>query len=263
MNSTQGFIDTHAHIYLKNFKADIDEVMARCAEQQVNSIYLPNIDHTSIDDMLALEERFEGTCYAMMGLHPCSVNKEFEKELYLVEDWLKRRPFVGIGEAGLDLYWDKTFFEHQQEALKIQVGFAKQYGLPLILHCRDSFEETIAIIEALNDDSLTGIFHCFTGSVADAKRVTDCGFYLGLGGVTTFKNSGMAAVIPHLDLAHVVLETDSPYLAPVPHRGKRNEPAYVPLVAQRIAHLKELPVADVAQTTTDNAQRLFKKAAAV
>jgi len=263
MNNTQGFTDTHAHIYLEQFKADLADVMARCAEQQVNSIYLPNIDHTSIDDMLEVEHRYGNTCYAMMGLHPCSVKKDFEKELYIVEDWLKRRPFVGVGEAGIDLYWDKTFFEQQQEALKIQANFAKQYGVPLILHCRESFEETISIIEAMNDESLFGIFHCFTGTAQDAKRVTDCGFYVGLGGVATFKNSGMAEVIPQLSLEHIVLETDSPYLAPVPHRGKRNEPAYVPLVAQRVASLLNTTVEAVAAATTDNAKRLFEKKAAV
>jgi TatD DNase family protein len=251
-------IDTHAHIYLEEFEKDIDEVIARCEELAIEKIYMPNIDHTSIDDMLELEERYPNTCVSMMGLHPCSVKKGFEKELYLVEEWLGKRNFVGVGEIGTDLYWDKTFWNEQQEALNIQLDFAKQYEIPAILHCRDSIDETIEIVGNKQDEKLTGIFHCFSGSVAQAEKVIDMGFYIGIGGVSTFKNGGMDKVLPHLPLDKLVLETDSPYLSPVPHRGKRNEPAYVALVAKRIAELKSISEDEVKEATTRNAKSIFK-----
>ena len=253
------FVDSHAHIYHKQFRNDIDDTLARSFEAGVDQIYMPNIDHESIDAMMELEQRYPDNCYSTMGLHPCSVNKSFEKELYIVEEWLAKRSFVAIGEAGIDLYWDKTFLPEQEEALRIQVRWAKKYQIPIILHCRDSFEETIRIIEDENDDSLCGIFHCFTGSIEEANRVLETGFYIGIGWVSTFKNGGLDAVIPELPLEKVVLETDSPYLAPVPHRGKRNEPAYIPLVAQRIADFRAMPVEEVAARTTAAANAVFKK----
>lgn len=256
------FVDSHAHIYHKQFRSDIDDTLARSFEAGVDQIYMPNIDHESIDAMMELEQRYPDHCYSTMGLHPCSVNKDFEKELYIVEEWLTKRSFAAIGEAGIDLYWDKTFLPEQEEALRIQVRWAKQYKIPIILHCRDSFEETIRIIEDENDASLSGIFHCFTGSSEDAKRVLDTGFYIGIGGVSTFKNGGLDTVIPELPLERVVLETDSPYLAPVPHRGKRNEPSYIPLVAQRIADFCAMPVEEVAKKTTAAANTVFKKGGA-
>ena len=250
------FIDTHAHIYDEQFNEDIQEVLERCQEADVATIYMPNIDHTSVDVMLELEHRYPEQCIAMMGLHPGSVKKDFERELYVVEEWFSERSFVAVGEIGLDYYWDTTFKEQQQEALRIQLALAKRYALPIVLHTRDSTEDTIAIV-AEYADSITGVFHCFGGTVEEAQRITELGFYLGLGGVSTFKNAGMHEVIPHLDRQRVVLETDSPYLAPVPHRGKRNEPAYIPLIAQRIADLWKVDVAEVAQQTTKNAQWLF------
>ena len=250
-------IDTHAHIYLDHFKDDVNEVLERCADAGVVRTYLPNIDHTSIDDMMELEHKYPNQCFAMMGLHPCSVNKDFEKELYLVEEWLGKRKFVGIGEIGTDLYWDKTYWPEQQEALKIQLEWAKKYRLPAIVHCRDSIDETIQIIEANKDDRLQGIFHCFTGTEKQARKIIDLGFYLGIGGVATFKNGGLDKVLPQIELEHLVLETDSPYLSPVPHRGKRNEPSYVELVANRIAELKQLELDEVKNITTDNANSIF------
>lgn len=249
-------IDTHAHIYAEEFDADRSAMVARAQEQGVAKIYMPNVDHASIDAMLEWESR-SPLCVAMMGLHPCSVKKDFEKELYRVEAWLNQRTFAAIGEMGTDLYWDKTFWPQQQEAFKIQVGWAKQHKRPLVIHCRESIDETLALLEPLQDGTLTGVFHCFTGTVPQAQRIIALGFYLGIGGVSTFKNGGLDKVLPDLDLANVVLETDSPYLAPVPHRGKRNEPAYVTLIAQRVSEIKSLPLHEVQRVTTANATQLF------
>ncbi|HAS41630.1 MAG TPA: hydrolase TatD [Microscillaceae bacterium] len=251
------FIDTHAHIYASQFKKDQADVLRRAFEQNVEKIYLPNIDHTSIDDMMEVEAKYPDNCFAMMGLHPCSVNKDFEKELYQVETWLGKRDFVAIGEIGTDLYWDKTFFEQQAEAFKIQVEWAKKYKRPIVIHCRDSFQETIDLLTPLMDESLTGIFHCFTGTLEDAQKAIELGFLLGIGGVSTFKNGGLDKVLPDVSLDHLVLETDCPYLAPVPHRGKRNECSYIPLIASRLANIKGIEIEEIEQKTTENAQKLF------
>jgi TatD DNase family protein len=252
------YIDTHAHIYHEDFINDRVDMLHRCEEQQVTRIFMPNVDHESIDGMMELESRFPNRCMAMMGLHPCSVKKDFERELYLVENWLSKRKFSAVGEIGTDLYWDKTFSEQQQEAFLIQVKWAKQYGLPIIIHCRESIDETITLVEKEVDGKLTGIFHCFSGNAEQAERITKLGFFLGIGGVATFKNGGLDKVLPEIDLTHLVLETDSPYLAPVPHRGKRNEPAYIPLVAKRIAEIKNCSIEDVQLNTTRNALKLFR-----
>lgn len=251
-------IETHAHLYSEQFKEDLSEVIDRAQIAGVEKIIMPNIDHSSIDDMMEIELQNPDFCYATMGLHPCSVNKDFEKELYLVEEWLGKRSFVAIGEMGTDLYWDKTFIDQQVEAFKIQAEWAKAYDLPIIIHCRESLDLTIDLVEELKTDNFMGVFHCFNGSQAQAERIKELGFYIGLGGVTTFKNSGMDQVIPELDLSHVVLETDAPYLAPVPHRGKRNEPAFVSLVAQKVADLKEMSLNDLQEITTANAKQLFE-----
>ena len=251
------FIDTHAHIYAKQFKKDQDDVLRRAFEQNVEKIYLPNIDHTSIDDMMEVEAKYPNQCIAMMGLHPCSVNKDFEKELYQVEDWLNKRSFAAVGEIGTDLYWDKTFYEQQAEAFKIQVEWAKKYKLPIIIHCRESFQETIDLLTPLMDENLTGIFHCFTGSLEDAQKAIELGFLLGIGGVSTFKNGGLDKVLPEVSLDHLVLETDCPYLAPVPYRGKRNESSYIPLIAKRLSDIKGIEIEEIEQKTTRNAQKLF------
>lgn len=250
--------DTHAHIYLSEFSADKGDVINRCKEAGVKKIFMPNIDHTSIDAMMEWESVGDPDCVAMMGLHPCSVKKGFEKELYLVENWLSKRKFAAIGEMGTDLYWDKTYWEEQKEAFRIQVGWAQKYTLPIVIHCRESIEETIALVEELKTDDLTGVFHCFTGSLEQARRINKLGFYLGIGGVATFKNSGLDKIIPELDLDYVILETDSPYLSPVPHRGKRNEPSYIPLIADKIAQLKSISTDDIQRITTKNALNLFE-----
>lgn len=251
------FIETHAHIYAKEFNEDIGDVIERAQERKISKIYMPNIDHSSIDGMMELEEKYKGTCISMMGLHPCSVKKNFEKELYLIEEWLGKRKFAAIGETGIDLYWDKTFLSQQEEAFKIQIELAIKYKIPIIIHCRNSFEESISLIEKYQNENLTGIFHCFTGSLEEAERVLKAGFLLGIGGVVTFKNSGLDKVIKEVDLNKVVLETDSPYLAPVPYRGKRNEPSYIELVAEKLAREKRLELDEIAGITTKNALKLF------
>ncbi|KYG76013.1 MULTISPECIES: TatD family hydrolase [Roseivirga] len=251
-------IETHAHIYAEQFKEDIDHVLERSQEAGIEKIVMPNIDHTSIDGMMELEERNPSFCYATMGLHPCSVKKDFEKELYIIEEWLGKREFVAIGEMGTDLYWDKTFQDQQVEAFKIQVEWAKQFKKPIIIHCRESLDLTIDLVESLKTDELTGVFHCFNGSAEQAERIVGLDFYLGLGGVTTFKNAGMDKVVPELDLERIVLETDSPYLAPTPNRGKRNEPAFLELIAQKIADYRQMSLEDLKTQTTSNAIKLFQ-----
>ncbi|MBS1491811.1 MAG: TatD family hydrolase [Bacteroidetes bacterium] len=250
------WIDTHAHIYLPEFDTDRQAVLARCREAGITKIYMPNIDHTSIDAMLKLESD-ETACVAMMGLHPCSVKKDFEKELYRVEDWINKRKFAALGEIGTDLYWDKTLWPQQQEAFKIQVQWAKQRNLPVVIHCRESIDQTIELLKPLADKKLTGIFHCFSGNADQAKKIIELNFFLGIGGVVTFKNSGLDKVLPEVEAQYFVLETDSPYLAPVPHRGKRNEPGYIPLIAQKIAELKKISLEQLSEITNRNSEKIF------
>lgn len=218
---------------------------------------MPNIDVASIDAMLEAELRYPGVCIPMMGLHPCDVKKDFEKELYVMEDWIGKREFAGIGETGLDLYWDKTFFEQQKEALKIQIRWAKEKKWPIILHCRESMDETIAIIKEEKTEDLKGIFHCFSGSLEQAKEIIELGFLLGIGGVSTYKNGGLQKILPEIGLEHLVLETDGPYLAPVPHRGKRNSPEYIPIIAARVGDLTACTVDQVSQVTLENSNQIF------
>ncbi len=251
------FIDTHAHIYADSFAHDREAMLKRTFEAGVTRIFMPNVDSRSTDGMLALEATYPQHCYAMMGVHPCSIEADFEKELKMAEDWLSKRKFIAIGEIGLDYYWSTAFVEQQKEAFRIQVGWARQYNLPIVIHCRDSFTDTVTLLTEIGTEGITGVFHCFTGTLQDAQTAIDLGFKLGIGGVSTFKNGGLDQVLPSVDLSHLVLETDSPYLAPVPHRGKRNETSYIPLIAQRIADLQGISLATVAEVTTKNALALF------
>ena len=251
--------DTHAHIYSKDFDADRGEVLRHCHDENVRKIYMPNVDHTSVDAMLEAELRWPDTCRPMMGLHPCSVKKDFQRELYVIEEWLSKRKFYAVGEIGTDLYWDKTFWEYQKEAFNVQVKWALQYKLPVVIHCRESMDQTIELVEQLQDGSLTGIFHCFTGTLEQAQKIIKLNFYLGIGGVSTFKKGGLDLVLPDVPLDKIVLETDSPYLAPVPHRGKRNNPAYIPLIGHRVAELKKCSADEVGEQTTLNASQLFQE----
>lgn len=250
-------IDTHAHIYLEHFDEDRDEVIERALASGIEKILLPNIDSSSIDSMLELEEKYPDICYPMMGLHPCSVKEDFEKELELVQEWLNKRKFLAIGEMGTDLYWDKTFWEEQKTAFRYQCDLALKHDLPIVIHCRETIDETIDLVAEYEGKGLRGVFHCFTGNVEQGKKITEIGFYLGLGGVSTFKNGGMDQVIPRLDRSKIILETDSPYLTPAPHRGKRNEPSYTALVANKVADYLDLSKEAFDELTTANANALF------
>ena len=251
-------IDTHAHLYSSKFDHDRTEMVRRAIAAGVTRMYLPNVDSESIDGMLALEAEFPEHCFAMMGLHPSHVKPDtYEQELALVEDWLGRRQWAGVGETGIDLYWDKTTLPIQQIAFARQIEWAKDLGRPIIIHSRESNEECLALVKAGQDGHLRGIFHCFSGTVGQAKRMIDLGFMLGIGGTLTYAKSELPAVLREIPLDHIVLETDAPYLPPVPHRGKRNESAYVRLVAEMLSEVKVLPVAEIARVTTANALKMF------
>lgn len=250
-------IDTHAHIYSDQFTIDIETVLKQAKAAGVERIYMPNVDAASINAMLQLEKQYPGYVFPMMGLHPCSVGANFENDLQLVENWLEKRKFSAVGEIGIDLYWDKTYFEQQKMAFQHQLKLAIKYNLPAIIHCRDSFEETINLVEDINDGNLRGIFHCFSGTLEQANRVLQANFLLGIGGVATFKNGGLDKVLPFIPADKIVLETDSPYLAPVPNRGKRNDPSQLTYIISKVAALMDLPIETLAETTTTNAHRLF------
>lgn len=252
------FIDTHAHLYLDQFKDDLDEVIQNAISDGVEKMYLPNIDSHTIESMNNLVKKFPNNCFPMIGLHPSDVKENFKDELAIVEREAKTKKYVAIGEIGIDLYWDKTFLAQQQEAFAFQIELAKSMDLPIVIHARESFEEIFEVLDTLNDDSLNGVLHCFTGNLEQANRVINYGgFKLGIGGVATFKNGGLDKVIPHVDLKHLVLETDAPFLAPTPYRGKRNESKYIPIIADRIAQLQGVKIEEVAEITTQNAMELF------
>jgi TatD DNase family protein len=250
-------IDTHTHIYLKEFAADLPQVMARARAENVEKFYLPGIDSTSIEDMMALEAQYPGVCIPMMGLHPCSVKENYMDELALVDSWLSRRKFPAVGEIGLDFYWDRTFETQQYEAFRAQIEMALAHQLPIVIHTRNAMPETIGVVKEYGARGLKGIFHCFGDTLEAAREIIGAGFYLGIGGVLTYKNAGLASVLEKIDLEHIVLETDAPYLTPVPHRGKRNEPAYLRYVVDRIASIKGVTPETVASVTSANAQKIF------
>ncbi|MFN8252310.1 MAG: TatD family hydrolase [Ferruginibacter sp.] len=249
--------DTHCHLYTGDFNTDIDAVMQRAADEAVTRFYLPAIDSETHPQMIALEERYPGKCFAMMGLHPCSVQENYETELKIVEDWFARRPFVAVGEIGLDFYWDTTYTSQQYTAFRKQVELALQYNLPVVIHTRNAMQETIEVVKDYAGKGLRGIFHCFGGTVEEAVAITDMGFYLGIGGVLTYKKSGLETVMEKTGLEHIVLETDAPYLTPAPFRGKRNESSYLKYIVQKLAEIKKCDVAAVAAVTTANAKKIF------
>ena len=253
----QTMIDTHAHIYASEFDNDRDQVVARALAQGIDKILLPNIDIESIQPMLQTEAAYPDVCHSMMGLHPCYVDANIDHTLQIIHSWFEKHPFIAVGEIGIDLYWDKTYKVEQEKAFTTQLNWAKEMKLPVVIHTRDSIQETLDLLSQEQDGSLSGVFHCFGGDIEQAKAINGLGFHLGLGGVSTFKNGGMDKVIPSLDMNYILLETDCPYLAPVPHRGKRNEPAYISLVAKRIAELRESTLEEVINTTTKNANNLF------
>jgi TatD DNase family protein len=254
MNS---IIETHAHIYSDKFQDDLNEAIDRAKEIGVEKILMPNIDRESIDVMLEVAQKFPNYCLPMMGIHPCSVKENFEQELYKVEDWLNKEQFVAVGEMGIDLYWDKDFEEQQKEAFRIQVGFAKSKKLPIVIHSREANPVVIDLLEELQDGTLNGVLHCFSGTLEEANKIVELGMHLGVGGVATFKNGGLDKVLPHIALDKLVLETDCPYLAPVPFRGKRNEPAYLNYMVAKLSDFQEKTEEEIKRETTINAKRLF------
>lgn len=250
-------VDTHTHIYGKQFVSDLPEVVARAQAEGVEKFYLPGIDSTVIESMLALEARYPGVCIPMMGLHPTSVNAGYQAELDIVATWLSRRPFAAVGEIGLDFYWDRTFETQQYEAFRAQIELALAHRLPIVIHTRNAMPETIRVVKEYTSRGLRGIFHCFGDTYESAVEIIDAGFYLGIGGVLTYKNSTLPAVLARIPLEHLVLETDAPYLTPVPFRGKRNEPSYLRYVVDHLATLKNVSAATIADVTTANAQKIF------
>ena len=254
------FIDTHAHLYSEQFKDDRNEVIENAIQNGVTKMLLPNISSQYTTAMMELCETYPDNCFPMMGLHPCDVKADtIKKELFHVEEMLQKEKFIAIGEIGLDLYWDKTTLEIQKESFIYQIELAKKYQLPIAIHVRDSFTEAIEIIEKLNDEHLSGVFHCFTGNEEDAKRVINLGnFYLGIGGVLTFKNAGVDKIIKKIDMKYLILETDAPYLTPSPNRGKRNESKYIVNIAEKLSEVKGISIEEVARITTENAHNLFK-----
>lgn len=250
-------IDTHTHLYLKEFGEDINDVIVRAEKEGVEKFFLPAIDSSETGAMFELEKKFPDKCMAMAGLHPCSVKENFKDELNKVEHLLRQRKFAAIGEAGLDFYWDKNFVKEQYESLQIQAEWALQYKIPLVLHTRNAMQETIDVIKSYKGKELKGIFHCFGGTLQNAKEIIDQNFYLGIGGVVTYKNSGLTEILKDIDLKYIVLETDAPYLSPVPFRGKRNESSYLKYIAQKIAEIKNISIEEVAEQTTKNAEQIF------
>jgi TatD DNase family protein len=252
------FVDTHTHLYDEQLATDREEMIQRAIDAGVTRMYMPNCDSTTIDGMIDIAAKWPKHCFPMMGLHPCYVKENYKEELAIVEAHLKKGGFSAVGEIGLDYYWDMTFQQQQIEAFEQQIDWALQYDLPIVIHSRESTQACIDIVAKKQNGQLRGIFHCFSGTREEAQQIIDLGLYLGIGGVVTFKKTPLAEIVQNLPLEHIVLETDAPYLAPVPYRGKRNETAYIPLIATKIADLKEMPVEDVAKITTGNSQKIFR-----
>ncbi|WP_431162839.1 TatD family hydrolase [Flagellimonas beolgyonensis] len=249
--------DTHTHLYSEAFDEDRDAMMQRALDAGVHRFFIPAIDSTYTQAMLDLESNYPKNVFLMMGLHPTHVKENYKEELALVEEWLAKRKFYAVGEIGIDLYWDKTFLKQQQEAFVYQIRLAKKYQLPIVIHCRESFNEIFEILEQEKGDDLFGIFHCFTGTLEQAHKALSYNMKLGIGGVATFKNGKIDQFLNQIDLKHIVLETDSPYLAPVPYRGKRNESAYVIQVLEKLSLIYGRPVEEIAEITTQNSMEVF------
>jgi TatD DNase family protein len=249
--------DTHTHQYYETEPDKRQELMQRCLDNGISRLFLPNVDSASMELVFSQVEAFPQYCYPMLGLHPCDVKENWKQELELIDAAIPQHKIYAIGEIGIDLYWDKTTLPQQVEAFKIQIGWAKKLGLPIVIHCRDSFNEVYEVLLEEQDERLRGIFHCFTGTVEQANKIIALGFYLGIGGVVTYKNSGLDKVVQEIDLKHIVLETDSPYLTPVPYRGKKNESSYLVYVAQKVADLHQISLEKLAEITTQNSKLVF------
>jgi TatD DNase family protein len=250
-------IDTHAHIYVEEFDEDVHEMLSRAFNSGVDHIVMPNIDTTSIEPMRILAERYP-SCHMTMGLHPCYVKEDYNTQLDKIRRALDNFPCVGVGEIGIDLYWDQTFVKEQQIAFETQIEWSRERRLPIIIHSRDSLDLTIDTVKKLQKGDLTGIFHCFNGTIEQASRIIDLGFMMGAGGVITYKNAALDTVFPHIPLHHLVLETDAPYLSPVPHRGKRNEVAHITHIAQRLADIMSIDLLELCKVTSANATKMFR-----
>ena len=251
-------IDTHAHLYLDDYKDDIQQVVNNALQNNIEYFLLPNIDSSTIDKMNALCELYPERMFPMIGLHPTSVKANYMQELLIIRHELLTHKYYGIGEIGIDLHWDKSFYKEQEFVFRYQLELAKEFNLPIVVHTRSSFDEAIEIVREAKDDKLTGVFHCFGGSYQEAIDIIDMDFKIGIGGVLTFKNSGLDKIIDHIGLEHIILESDAPYLTPSPHRGLRNESSYLALIAQKLAEMKEITIEEVAEITTKNAKKLFK-----
>jgi len=249
--------DTHTHIYYHAHSPELEYQIKRCLDNQVSRLFLPNVDVASINLVMDTVSAFPNHCFPMLGLHPCSVQEGFHEDLKKIEDALSTNKVYAIGEIGLDLHWDKSTLPFQQEAFRIQVAWAKKYNLPIVIHCRDAFDELFALLEGMRDDKLRGVFHCFTGDLEQAKKAINLGFYLGIGGVVTFKNAGLDKVVKEIEMKYLVLETDAPYLAPVPFRGKANESSYLKYIAEKVADLHQVSIEEVARITTQNSVDIF------
>ena len=254
-------VDTHAHIYHSNY-ADHHAMIERAFAAGVGKIMMPNVDIDTIEDMHRLSEKYPDQCFAMMGLHPCHVQADYQSRLDVMREWHDRRAYVGVGEIGIDLYWDKSTEAIQVDAFRQQIQWARDLGLPIVIHSREALDLTIAIVKEMQDGTLTGVFHCFNGTVDQGRLIVDTGFYMGIGGVLTYKNAGIDKSVSQLPIEHMVLETDAPYLTPVQFRkkGVDNEPAFMVSVAQRLAKVLDMEVEDVAKVTTANAEKLFPQA---
>jgi len=250
-------IDTHTHLYLDQFKEDIDKVISRSKKNGVSKFIFPAIDSSHFENMHKLKNRYPENIYLMTGLHPTDVKENYKEELDFITKTLKNHNYVAIGEIGIDLYWDKSFLKQQQEAFRFQIRLAIKNDLPIVIHCREAFDEIFKILNEENCKTLRGVFHCFTGDLDQAKKAISLGFLLGIGGVVTFKNGGIDKFLNQIDLKHIVLETDSPYLAPVPFRGKRNESSYIIYVLEKLSELYKVPKEEVASVTTNNAKKMF------
>lgn len=250
-------IDTHAHIYLEDFSNDINDIIQNAYNNNVKKLILPNINSGSITNLLKISDLYPNMCFPLMGLHPTSVGEDYKKELEIVEHWFDKRKFYGVGEIGIDLYWNQSFYKQQKEVFHFQLKIAKSKKIPVVIHTRNSFEEVYRIVAEEHDDRLRGIFHCFSGNIEEAKKITDLGFLIGVGGIITFKQNNLIKVIEEIDIKNLVLETDAPYLAPIPKRGRRNESSYLIYVAQKIAEIYNMPINKVAEITTANANNLF------
>lgn len=254
------FTDTHAHLYLDAFSNDLDSVIERALHNGVSKIFLPNLDSSSTKEMNRLAAVYKGICFPMMGLHPTSVKENFREELDHVEKELNNNQYIAVGETGIDLYWDTSHLSEQQEAFRTQIRWAKEKDLPVVIHARESFEEIFRIMDEEISPGLTGVFHSFTGNEAQAEKILSYGFYIGINGIVTFKNAGLDKVAARIPAERLLIETDAPFLAPVPYRGKRNESSYVPRVAETLAGIHGMEVGEIAKITTSNALKLFKNA---